>query len=99
MTTKEAFNVICLWTNCWICYLFFGVGYMDSVVKFRMFAGVPDGTYEHADHLVRYVIVDGNPVITLTKLWIDRGGPNDLDQYYNQPWNTFPKLPVKSKKI
>lgn len=74
------------------------MGNMESKVKFRMFGGVPDGTYEHFDHLVRYVIVDGNPVITLTKLWIDQGGPQDLDQYYNQPWGTFSPMPTKPKR-
>jgi hypothetical protein len=66
--------------------------------QFRMFSWVPDGTYEHVDHLVRYVIVDGNPVITIAKLWVDQGGPQDLDQYYNQPWGTFPVIPTKPKK-
>ena len=63
-----------------------------------MFDWVPDGTYDHAAHLVRYCIVDGNPVITIAKLWVDQGGPKDLDQYYNQPWNTFPNIPSKPKK-
>ena len=66
--------------------------------RFRMFGWVPDGTYEHADHLVRYVIVDGNPIRTIAKLWVDQGGPQDLDQYYNQPWGTFPVIPTKPKK-
>ena len=63
-----------------------------------MFGWVPDGTYDHAAHFVRYCIVDGNPVITISKLWIEQGGPQDLDQYYNQPWNTFPDFPPKPKK-
>ena len=95
---RDNYNVICMWVNCWIYYLFFGVGNMESKVKFRMFSWVPDGTYEHADHLVRYVIVDGNPIITIAKLWVDQGGPQDLDQYYNQPWGTFPVMPTKPKK-
>ena len=70
----------------------------SSKIKFRMFDWVPDGTYDHAAHLVRYCIVDGNPVITIAKLWVDQGGPQDIDQYYNQPWNTFPDFPPKSKK-
>ena len=97
MTMKESSNVICMWVNCWICYLFFNMGNMESKLKFRMFSWVPDGTYDHAPHLVRYVIVDGNPVTTISKLWIDQGGPNDLDQYYNQPWNTFLDFPSKPK--
>ena len=95
---RDNYNVICMWINCWIYHLFFGVGHMESTIKFKMFGWVSDGTYEHVDHLVRYVIVDGNPVITLTKLWIDQGGPNDLDQYYSQPWGTFPPMPTKPKK-
>ena len=63
-----------------------------------MFGWVPNGTYDHAAHFVRYCIVDGNPVITISKLWIEQGGPQDLDQYYNQPWNTFPDFPPKPKK-
>lgn len=95
---RDNYNVICMWVNCWIYYLFFGVGNMESKVKFRMFSWVPDGTYEHPDYLVRYVIVDGNPIITIAKLWVDQGGPQDLDQYYNQPWGTFPVMPTKPKK-
>ena len=63
-----------------------------------MFGWVPDGTYDHAAHFVRYCIVDGNPVITIAKIWVDQGGPQDIDQYYNQPWNTFPDFPPKPKK-
>ena len=62
-----------------------------------MFGDIVDGTYDHSAHLVRYVIVDGNPVITLSKIWVDQGVPQDLDQYYNQPWGTFPELPHKKK--
>ena len=80
--------------------MFFSVGNMEvfTKIKFRMFDWVPDGTYDHAAHLVRYCIVDGNPVITIAKLWVDQGGPQDIDQYYNQPWNTFPDFPPKPKK-
>jgi len=78
--------------------MFSSVGNMESNVKFRMFGWVPDGTYEHAAHFVRYVIADGNPVITIAKLWIDQGGPQDIDQYYSQPWGTFPDFPPKPKK-
>jgi len=60
-----------------------------------MFGKVPDGTYDHSGHLVRYAVVEGNPVITLSKMWIDQGGPEDLDQYYSQPWGTFPEIPAK----
>lgn len=70
---------------------------MKSIIEFKMFNWVPDGTYDYAAHLVRYVIVDGNPVITLTKLWIDQGGDKNLDLYYTQPWGSFPDLPVKIK--
>ena len=44
--------------------MFSSVGNMESNVKFRMFGWVPDGTYEHAAHFVRYVIADGNPGAT-----------------------------------
>ena len=87
-----------MWFNCWVRNLFSRMGNMESNVKFRMFGQAPDGTYDHANHLVRYVIVDGNPVTTISKLWIDQGGPQDLDQYYNHPWNTFPDFPPKPKK-
>jgi len=89
-----------MWFNCWFHLMFFSVGNMElsQGIKFRMFSWVPDGTYDHAAHLVRYCIVDGNPVITIAKLWVDQGGPQDIDQYYNQPWNTFPDFPPKPKK-
>ena len=62
-----------------------------------MFGSVVDGTYDHSAHLVRYVVINGNPVITLSKIWIDQGGPEGIDQYYSQPWGTFPELPHKKE--
>ena len=62
-----------------------------------MFGNVVDGTYDHSGHLVRYVVLDGNPVITISKIWVDQGGPKELDQYYSQPWGTFPELAVNKK--
>ena len=63
-----------------------------------MFKWVPDGTYDYAEFLTRYVIVDGNPTIVINKDWVQRGGPNDVSVELKQPWGTFPDIPLKSKK-
>ncbi len=51
---------------------------MSAVGNFKMFKWVPDGTYDYSGYLVRYVIVDCNPVTTIAKEWLDRGGPDDV---------------------
>lgn len=65
---------------------------------FKMFKWVPDGVYDYQEFLVRYVIVDGNPKTVISKIWVDEGGPTDVDDELRQPWGLFPDFPPKPPK-
>lgn len=67
-------------------------------MAFKMFAWVPDGTYDSEYYQVRYVIVDGNPRKVITKMWLDVGGPNDASDDLLVPWGIFPDFPPKPEK-
>ena len=68
---------------------------MSTVGNFKMFKWVPDGTYDYSGYLVRYVIVNCNPVTTIAKEWLDRSGPDDVSDELRQPWGSFPDFPPK----
>ena len=63
-----------------------------------MFNWVPDGTYDYQEYTTRYVMVNGNPIIVITKMWLDKGGPDDVSDELRQPWGTFPDFPPKPVK-
>lgn len=63
-----------------------------------MFSWVPDGTYDYSEYKTRYVIVNGNPKIVISKIWLDKGGPEDAAQELRQPWGAFPDFPPKLEK-
>lgn len=60
-----------------------------------MFDWVPDGTYDYQKYLTRYVLVNGSPVIVITKMWVDKGGLEDVSPELRQPWGSFPDFPPK----
>ena len=60
-----------------------------------MFNWVPDGTYDYTEYKTRYVVVNGNPVIVISKIWLDKGGPEDSPEELRQPWGAFPDFPPK----
>ena len=64
-------------------------------MAFKMFDWVPDGTYDYQKYLTRYVLVKGSPVIVITKMWLDGGGPVDVTDDLKQPWGSFPDFPPK----
>lgn len=66
--------------------------------RFKMFKWVPDGTYDSSEFLVRYVVVDGNPKTVISKIWVDKGGPETLGRELRQPWGAFPDFPPKPPK-
>lgn len=43
-------------------------------------------------------MVNGNPIIVITKMWLDKGGPEDVSDELRQPWGTFPDFPPKPVK-
>jgi hypothetical protein len=65
---------------------------------FKMFKWVPDGTYDYQEYLTRYVVVNCNPTIVITKMWLDKGGPEDASEELRQPWGSFPDFPPKEDK-
>jgi hypothetical protein len=67
-------------------------------MSFKQFSWVPDGTYDYENNLVRYVIVEGNAKTSITKMWIDQGGPPTLPKELRQSWGTFPNFPPKPPK-
>ena len=67
-------------------------------MTFKQFAWVPDGTYDYREFLTRYLIVDGNSKIVISKQWIDKGGPELIAPELRQPWGTFPDFPPKPPK-
>lgn len=62
-----------------------------------LYKWVPDGVYDYVDNLTRYVIKDGNPKISISKLWLDKGGPADVSADLKIPWASYPDLPPKTK--
>ena len=67
-------------------------------MSFKQFKWVPDGTYDYSEFLVRYVIVEGNAKTVISKMWIDQGGPQNVDQTLKQPWGSYPDFPPKPPK-
>jgi hypothetical protein len=68
------------------------------MTKFMQFGWVPDGTYDHREFLVRYVIKNGNSTTVLSKDWVESGIPKSLPQVLGLPWETYPDVPPKVKK-
>lgn len=63
---------------------------------------VPDGIYDHADFLVRYVIIDGQKLFIYSKMWLDSGCPDDTPREVSEPpFGYYPDyrsmLPPKTK--
>jgi hypothetical protein len=67
-------------------------------MAFQQFKWVPDGTYDYDEYYVRYVIVNGNARIVISKMWLDVGGPDDVSEELRQPWGSFPNFPPKPAK-
>ncbi len=67
-------------------------------MSFKMFKWVPDGTYDYQEYQTRYVLVNHNPIIVITKMWLDKGGPEDVSEELRQPWGSFPDFPPKESK-
>jgi len=48
--------------------------------------------------LCRYVIVGGNATKVISKMWVDKGGPDDVSLELKQQWGAFPDFPPKPPK-
>ncbi len=64
-------------------------------MSWQMFSWVPDGTYDYNLYKTRYVLVNGNPIIVITKMWLDKGSLEDVPEELKQPWGVFPDFPPK----
>lgn len=71
---------------------------MSAEKGWKMYGWVPDGTYDNSTYLIRYVLRDGMPTFTMTKMWLDNGGPKDIPPELLLPWGTYPDTPPKPEK-
>ena len=57
--------------------------------KFRR--KVPDGVYDFQQGECKWrdVIVNGCIIYTISKMWLDQGGPKDLHPDLRKPWGTY----------
>ena len=67
-------------------------------MAFKQFGWVPDGTYDYSEFLVRYVIVSGNAIKVICKEWVDKGGPEDVNESLKVKWGSYPDFPPKPLK-
>ena len=63
-----------------------------------MYKWVPDGVYDSESLQTRYVIKGGKPTTVISKIWVDKGGPDDVELSLKQPWGTYPDMPAKPGK-
>ena len=64
----------------------------------KQFAWVPDGIYDHSGYQVRYKIVQGFVMLVVSRMWIENGGPKDVDTSMKLPWGTYSDIPPKPSK-
>lgn len=64
----------------------------------KQFPWVPDGVYDHSGYEVRYVVEQGFIMLNMSKMWIDSGGPDDVDIALRLPWGTYNDMPPKPGK-
>ena len=57
--------------------------------KFR--SSKPDGVYDLQERNCKWrdVIVDGCTILTISKMWLDKGGPKDLPSELRRPWGAY----------
>lgn len=67
-------------------------------MAFKQFGWVPDGTYDSSDYLVRYVLADGNATTVISMMWVNEGGPAEVDDSLKVSWGSFPDFPPKPPK-
>lgn len=63
-----------------------------------LYKWVPDGVYDFVENRTRYVIKEGNPKISISKIWLDKGGPEDVSAELRLPWGTYSDFPPKPPK-
>lgn len=64
----------------------------------KQFPWVPDGVYDHSHFQVRYEVVQGFVMTVISKMWVDKGGPEGVDMALRLPWGTYVDMPEKPKK-
>jgi hypothetical protein len=64
----------------------------------KQFPWVPDGIYDYSVYQVRYEIKQGYVMKVISKMWLDNGGPEDVDIALRLPWGTYIDFPPKPPK-
>ena len=64
----------------------------------KQFAWVPDGVYDYSVYQVRYEIKQGYIMTAISKMWVDKGGPDTVDIALRLPWGTYNDFPPKPAK-
>ena len=65
----------------------------------QQYPWVPDGIYDHREYFVRYNVIGGNVKTVISKMWLDKGGPENCTEDELKPWATYPDFPSKPKKV
>jgi hypothetical protein len=61
----------------------------------KQFPWVPDGVYDYSFFQVRYEVVQGFVMTVISKMWLDNGGPENVDIALRLPWGTYNDMPPK----
>ena len=65
----------------------------------QQYPWVSDGIYDHRVFFVRYNVIGGNAKTVISKMWLDKGGPEGCTPEELAPWGTYPDFPPKPKKV
>ena len=57
----------------------------DRQVKDHYKLKVPDGIYDHTDHMVRCVIIDGQQLFKYSSMWLEAGTPEGTPEEVSKP--------------
>lgn len=66
--------------------------FSTRVINQKLKKNVPDGIYDFTTERGlswREVIINGTVMYTMTKSWLDNGGPEHLSDELRAPWGTY----------
>lgn len=64
----------------------------------KQYHWVPDGIYDHEFYQMRYLLKNGDNHVSISKMWLDNGGPDDCHEELKLPWGSYPNIPPKPGK-
>lgn len=67
--------------------------FLTHVIPEKFRSDLDDGIYDFDKngHKWRDVIINGCTIYTISKMWLDKGGPVDLPEELRYPWGTYLK--------